>query len=293
MSKINITIFGLNGTLAGPTLDALESPKFVDKVNFPIKVVSRKPQQLTTKIHYITSDLSNTAELASQLEGTNVFIELLTSSKELFDAVEKVAAIVKPQLFIPSQFGCEMSKVSEYIPDFFPYELQHSENLRSLGIKTVDIVTSFFTSPVYLHEVVAHVGIDTKDESYTVRGDINQNFAVTTLEDVANTISAVATHSSPSSIPNTLRIFSETITVKKVIDTYEKNHNVKLKTKAAHTARESLEEISGKKFDPSEFLETIHIILSQGLDKGTSYIQHEREFINPRESVWKWGKFDN
>lgn len=291
----NIAIFGVNGALAEPTLTALQSPLFAGKVNYPIKVVSRKPQALTSKILYITSDLTNTAELAEQLKGTNVFIELLPPIRELFALIEKLSAVVKPELFIPSQFGADVPQVIKYIPEFYTQEPEHSTNLRALGIKVVDVVTGFFSSPVWLHQVVSHAGVNPEDKTYTVLGDINQKFSVTTVEDIGKTIAAVATHSNFKSIPDNFRVYSELVTPQKVIDLYEKNNNVKLTKKDEFTAEEALKQLTAtltKGFFEDQLLYYLHVIVSQGLDKGLYFSENLREFINPNESVWKWGKYE-
>ena len=42
MSKVSITIIGLNGFLGKPVLAAINSGIFDDKINFPIKAITRK-----------------------------------------------------------------------------------------------------------------------------------------------------------------------------------------------------------------------------------------------------------
>ena len=42
MSKVSITIIGLNGFLGKPVLEAINSGIFDDKINFPIKAITRK-----------------------------------------------------------------------------------------------------------------------------------------------------------------------------------------------------------------------------------------------------------
>ena len=52
MSKVSITIIGLNGFLGKPVLEAINSGIFDDKINFPIKAITRKePETKMTKLN--------------------------------------------------------------------------------------------------------------------------------------------------------------------------------------------------------------------------------------------------
>lgn len=290
-----IAIFGLNGTLAAPALEALQSPLFASKVKFPIIVVSRNVPESTSQIEYIKSDLSNTDELSSQLKGVDVFVELIPATKVLFDLLEKVAAIVKPKLYIPGQFGIDVPAVLTYLPNFLEYEPIHSDNLRALGIKTVDIVNGHFASPdLWLHEIVEQFGIDKEKKTYVVRGDINQKTSVTFLLDIGKTIAAVATNENLDKLPDYLRVFSENITVQLIIKRYEVEHGVSLEKTAQYTAEETLKELIANwtgVFVPERLAFDVHAVTSQGIDKGFYFEDNEREDINPGEKLWRWEKF--
>lgn len=299
MPKVSIAIFGATGAIGESLLKALICPHMEASINFPILAVSRKELPSTDKIKHIVSDFSNVDDLITQLEGINVLIELLSPCSVLFAATEKTALKIKPDLFIASKFGIDLEQVQPYAPGFLSHMSQHSSRLRSFGIKTVTFANGHLAIPgSYVYEHALGLGIDCKTPTYFTRGDINQKLAITKLEDLANTISIVATFSEfgggYSKLPNTLRIFSEVITVKDVIDRYEKNHNVKLTESGSQTKEEALKEfqdIWSKGFKHDDFPYYAHVIVSQGLDKGTLYSEDHRELVNPGEAFWKWKKF--
>lgn len=130
----SFAIIGINGTLGQPFLDVLTLSLFADKIQYPIKVISRTRQDNTEKVHYYHTDLSDTATAAQQLEGTDVIIELVASDPTLFAHVEKIVAEVKPRLFIPSQFGMDIATADKLIPGFSKIKTDHSARRRALGI---------------------------------------------------------------------------------------------------------------------------------------------------------------
>lgn len=297
MSKVSVAIFGLNGSLGKLVLEALQSPIFADKIAFPIKAISRLEQVSTDTVTYIKAELTDTEAIAAQLKGTDVFLELLSANPALLPLLEKIAAIVKPKLFIPSQFGVDIDQVNEYIPGFLSFKLNHAKNLRALGIKTVEVVTGFFAIPgTFLYEIVGFVGIDPTTKTYITRGDPHQKIAISKEEDIGKAVAALATYGDYSKLPDVVRIFSQYVTIQEVTDRYEESHNLKLTNAGAISKEESLKQFReslAKGFDPSPagVLYYLHSIASQGLNHGLLFDSDHREFINPGEKLWKWGKF--
>lgn len=295
MSSVSIAVFGINGALGDAVLTSLQSEPFASKIKYPIKAVTRGDTKSTDKVEYVKSDLSNADELATKLKGTDVFIELLAPNPTLFATTEKVAALVKPKLFIPSQFGVDIEHVQLYLPGFLQLKADHSNALRKEGIQTVDVYTAFFAIPgSFLYEITQHVGVDPQSNTYTVRGDVNQQIAVSRPEDIGNSVASLATIGDYSKIPEKVRILSENVSVKRILETYGKNHNVTLKEGEVISKEQALDDLKkewSKGFDPSKFLFYLHSIASQGTDKGLSFSVNHRELVNPSESLWKWGKF--
>ena len=299
MSKVSITIIGLNGFLGKPVLEAINSGIFDDKINFPIKAITRKePETKNDKIEYVVSEINEESiksTLSQKLSGTDVIIELIGPNPEAFANIENLVDAIKPKLFIPSQFGTDIPKVDEYAPGFLGIKTQHSENVRKLGVKVVDIITSLFAVPgAFLYEWVGSTGINADDKTVKLIGDINQQFDISKLEDVGKAVLSIATNPNPRELPDTIRIGSDRITVKDVIDRYSKDHNVELKIVSEQSAEDAKKEFTESLkvgFDGDKFLWYLQVIAAQGLDKGLLSSKLDNELVNPGESLWKWGKY--
>ena len=299
MSKVSITIIGLNGFLGKPVLEAINSGIFDDKINFPIKAITRKePETKNDKIEYVVSEINEESiksTLSQKLSGTDVIIELIGPNPEAFANIENLVDAIKPKLFIPSQFGTDIPKVDEYAPGFLGIKTQHSENVRKLGVKVVDIITSLFAVPgAFLYEWVGSTGINAEDRTVKLIGDINQQFDISKLEDVGKAVLSIATNPNPRELPDTIRIGSDRITVKDVIDRYSKDHNVELKIVSEQSAEDAKKEFTESLkvgFDGDKFLWYLQVIAAQGLDKGLLSSKLDNELVNPGESLWKWGKY--
>lgn len=290
MSKPTIAIFGLSGFLGRFTLEAFESHIFNDKFQFPIKALTRKEKKSTDKVSYITADIYDVGKTAKEIEGVDVVISLVGPDTKIFAAIEAIIKIVRPKLYIPSQFGTECDAVDKYAPGFLAVKTQHSKNVRQMNIKVVDIITSLFAVPgSFLYEIVEHVGIDKVTKTVTYRGEPTSKFAVSTLRDVGKTIAAVA--STPiSSLPDKVRVFSEIVTYEDVVEHYENTHNIKLKVKnvTASEAKKEFQDQMSRGFNPNNFLSYLNAIIAQGVDAGLLFSKDEKELINPHQSLWKW-----
>ncbi|KAG5418001.1 hypothetical protein I9W82_004330 [Candida metapsilosis] len=296
MSKASIAIIGLNGFIGKHVLNAINSGVFDSKIQFPVKAITRKEgSQSTDKIEYIVSPETspNDTKLIDALKGIDVIVELTGPNPELFANIEQIVAKVQPKLFIPSQFGTDIPQVDTYAPGFLALKSQHSQAVRKLGVKVVDIITSLFAVPgAFLYDWVATVGIT--DKGVNLIGDINQKFHVSKLEDVGNAVLAIATHKPYSELPDVVHVASDTITVQDVIDKYSSSKNVKLDIVSKKSAEEGKKEFIDKLnagFNPDDFVFYLQVIVAQGLDKGLYFSKLDNELVNPKESLWKWGKF--
>ncbi|KAK6458409.1 uncharacterized protein RJT20DRAFT_133842 [Scheffersomyces xylosifermentans] len=296
MSKVSVAIIGLNGFVGKPILEAIESGKYDDKLKFPIKAVTRKETPSTNKIQYVVGSLEDdrVEELSEKLAGTDVIIELITPDPNLFAVIEKIVLNVKPKLFLPSQFGSDIDQVQEYAPGFLAVKKDHSERLRAKGIKVVDFVTGLFAVPgTWLYEWVGAAGADVESKTVVFRGDPQTKISITKLFDIGNSVVSLITLD-PSTIPDTVRIESDEVTFQDIIDRYEQTHNVKFDV-VKHISKEDalveFRESVSKGFDRNQIFYYLNAIASQGLDKGLNYSENHNELVNPRESLWKWGKF--
>ncbi|KAK6458410.1 2'-hydroxyisoflavone reductase [Scheffersomyces xylosifermentans] len=296
MVKLTIAIFGVNGYLGKPFIEALESGRFDDKFQFPVKAVTRRPTPSTSKVEYIVEPLSHETvdSIADKLAGTDVILELLTSNSDLFEIVEKIIYKVRPKIFIPSQFGCDVAQIDTYAPGFVPEKELHSQKIRALGIKTVHVITSMWAVPGdFLYEVVGAVGIDTKTNTIVQIGDPQTRFSITKIPDIINSVLTLVTLDI-SVIPDTVRIQSDVITFQDVIDRYEATHNVKLKVVKKISKEEAAKDLKQRLahgFNHDDLFFYLQAISAQGLDKGVYFREVHNELVNPNESLWKWEKY--
>ncbi|RLV95778.1 hypothetical protein JA1_000689 [Spathaspora sp. JA1] len=295
MAPVSIAIIGLHGSLGKPTLDAINSGVFDDKLKFPIKALTRNDNNPSTdKIEYIKTEINSETidSISSALSGVDVIVELITPNPELFTALEKVAEKVKPKLYIPSQFGSDIDDVRKLIPGFLTVKTQHTENLRNLGIKTVDIVTNYFAQPgSFLYEFVTHIGIDPATNSVVQIGSLDTKSPFTRVEDIGKVVLAVAT-TPIDKLPNKLKVKSGSVTYKEFIERYESSHNVVLTIKEKLTTEEAKKQLDERLkesggFNFKDFTFYLHVAGALGLE----YDGKDNELINPNESIWKWQKY--
>lgn len=296
MSKVSIAIIGLSRSLSKPTIDALSSGKFDHRIQFPIKIVAPEKHQSTDKFKFIQTNLSDSTMefISNELKGTDTIVELASPQDELLALVEKLVANVRPNLFIPSQFGIDILHARKIIPDILQMKYDHSVNVRGLGIKVVDIVTNWFAEEgKYLYEVLPHVNLDPETNTYLQIGDLDTKFAYTRTEDAGFVIARVATESSVNSLPDQIRVKSGSISFKELLDRYEQTHNVKLSVGEKLTPLEALAQLK-EKHDKSagffwgDFFFYIHTLAAT---TGLDYDNKDNELINPGESIWKWTPF--
>lgn len=294
MSKI--AVFGLNGALGGPTLEALTSAPFAGKVAFPIKAITRTPQESTDKVQYIKGDLTSdegVSALIEQLKDVDVIIELLNGNPTLDSAMEKIVGTVKPKLFIPSQFGTDLKATEKVFPGFLSSKEIHSANARKSGVKTVDVITSlFFTKGSFLDTLVQHAGIDPEEKTVTYYGPENTQFSFSNTDDIGKAIAAIATLENKDVLPDVLHIHSGKITYKDVVKRWEAINGVTLKSKS-YTWEETqklAKDTWATGFDPSKFLLYLNLLI--GIGEGLKFDQVDNELINPSESLFKWSSFN-
>ncbi|QFZ27189.1 putative eugenol synthase [Clavispora lusitaniae] len=295
MSKPSVAIFGLNGTLGAPTLNAIQTT-FADKFSFPVLAVTRDTSKVTStdKVKYIKGDYINgTSELAEQLKGTDVIIELVSPNPDLFAAIESIVTQVKPKLFIPTQFGCDLEAAAKTFPGFLGIKKAHSDKIRETGIKVVDVYNGFFAEGAWLYEIIGHVGADLESKTVTYFNSPSLAFSYSSLKDVGLAIASVA--SKPvSELPDKVRIQSGTVTFEEVVKKYEETHNVKLEVKEVVPKEEVIKqskEVWGQGFNPAKFLYYLQVLASLGPDGGVTFSSNDDELVNPGESLWKWTKY--
>ncbi|ODQ78596.1 hypothetical protein BABINDRAFT_162799 [Babjeviella inositovora NRRL Y-12698] len=291
-----VAILGSNGSVGTPILEALTSPQFSSRYQLPIRVITRskKGKQDSASIKYYEASLDDISSFKEALDGTSVFISLVGHGANEEAVLSVIKASPSLKVYIPSQFGTDLAK-TDYFP-VFESVAAHSAAAREQnpGLKVVDIVTSLFIAPgSWLYEIVGHVGVDQESKTATVRGDPALKFSVTTLSDIANTV-AVVVSTPPASLKNTVRVYSDSVTQEDVISKWEESHGVKLERKhqsAEETLAEAKTRLAGG-FKEADFGFYLQTIIAQGEGKGLAFhADNDREWVNPGESLWTWGKF--
>ncbi|KAJ9090866.1 hypothetical protein QFC19_009378 [Naganishia cerealis] len=291
----SVAIVGINSVIAPKLIEALEGSVFAGKFQFPIKAITRSTEgkSSTDKLKYVAVNYDDPALVVKELQGTDVIISLLTVNPDVLKTLESIVKEVKPKLYIPSQFGVDVKYVSSYIPGLLNVKDDHSENVRAAGIKVVDIYNGFFASPKsWLYEIVPHLGIDVEKKEYVARGDLNTQISYTNLTDLGLAIASIASNPS-GNWPQQVKIQSGKVTVKDVIERYEKDHGVKLTQKEAVSKEDTLKQVYEKlkNFNPADFVFYLHAIAAQGEGKGANFTENDDELVNPGEKLWKWSKY--
>lgn len=296
MSKTSIAIFGINGALGKPTLEALTSSTFADKFQLPVLAVTRDASKVTStdQVKYIQGDyITGQAALISELKGIDVIVELLSPNPDVFAATEAIAAAVKPKLYIPTQFGIDIEAGSEVLPGFLGIKVEHADKIRASGIKVVDVYTSLFAEPgSFLYENIASVGGDPAAKKVTYLGSPNTKISFSTLPDVGRVITSLAA-TPVSEIPQKVRVQSGEVTPAEVVARYEKTHDVKFEVSeiSKEQALEDGKKVWAEGFNPSRFLYYLQVLASQGAGKGLSFVKNDNELVNPGEKLWKWSSY--
>lgn len=289
-----VAIVGTHGWLAKPIVNALLSEKYIPKIQTPIRLVSTNTNDKiidSDKVEYFNSKES---PLIEAFKGFDVVINLVNIPGGPLDEILEAVIANKTKLYIPSQFGCDLDAVKIDFPGFIGVKIEHSDAARAAGIKTVDIATTFFYDgdnfigfPIPYYQV--------EGNTVEIVGDENIQVQFSYYQDIGEVVAICATASDFSKLPNKCRIYSDTTTVGKLVEKYEKKHNVKLKRAykdfdAYYNAIKEKHAVNGT--DWNDFLTYLTAIQGAGDGKGAVFTSaNEREVVNPNESLFKWTRF--
>lgn len=294
MSKPTIAIFGINGFLGKPILEALESPQFASQISFPIVAVTRDSSKFTDSetVVYKQGSVEDVEGLKTALKGVDVVINVgsaVISSDPIADAAKAVGA----KLYLPTQFGMDIPKFATYL-SVLDSKIEHSKYARSLGLKTVDVSTGFFAVPGSLmYEFLGAVGVDAEAKKATILGDADAKLAVITLPDLGKAVASLVTKD-PATLPDKIRFFSDEVSQEEIIKRYEETHNVKIERSylsAEAGLQKAKDLLADHGFSLNDFVYYLNVAIGLGVSAGVVFPENEREIVNPGESVFKWGKF--
>ncbi|CCH45707.1 Isoflavone reductase [Wickerhamomyces ciferrii] len=284
-----IAVLGVNGFLGKSVIEGLLSEPFISKIKAPIRILTtsdKKPVE-SSNVQYINV---KDQKLDSHLEGVDAFINLVGFPHGATEDIIKAAVSAKVKLYIPSQFGTNVEAAQSTLPHFLQGKVDHSEQARAAGLKTVDFNTSLFYANFggpYLSPLVTLDGTKA-----TVLGDGKTLINPSVLADIGKAVASAVTFDDYSKLPNKIRIYSDRVTVDDLIAKYEKDHDVKLTQE--HTSDQEflktvVEKYNKDGFNPADFVSYLAAVFIAGEGKGNIYESaNEKEIINPNESLFKW-----
>ncbi|ODV60630.1 NAD(P)-binding protein [Ascoidea rubescens DSM 1968] len=296
--KPKVAVFGINGSLGSVTINALTSAPFADKIALPVIAITRDNSKETDTdlVVYKQAEVKPDApakELTDILKGVDVLLNVgsvANSNDRTLDAILKAGTI---KLYVPSQFGLDLVATQSYFPNFLSIKTDHTNKARSLGIKTVDVITSLFAqSGKFLYEWIGSAGYNPATQTATFIGDPNLKSAISKLEDIGKALASLSIKD-PQTIPDTVRIYSDLASQEDIVKRYEETHNVTIKREgiSKEEGLKKAQALLAKGFNFNDFFLYLQVAASQGVDKGLLFSSDDREFVNPNESLFKWGKF--
>ncbi|KAK7687534.1 hypothetical protein QCA50_009414 [Cerrena zonata] len=249
----------------------------------------------TATLKYVEADLGNETKLAEVLKGRDVIVSLASPSPEGNAVLEKVLTQVRPQVYIPSQFGSDLRPAQQKLPGFQTLKTDHADKVRAQGIKVVEVVTSYFIGEGhFLTEIVAHAGIDRDAGTVTYADSPQTKIAISYLPDVGNAVATLVSVD-PLQMPDVFRMQSDEITYEDVAKKFENDHGVTLQVK--HTTSDELLAKANEMMKVSqgfvldEFLFYLWAVSAAGRDFGNSYSKNDNELVNPGGKLFPWTKF--
>lgn len=293
---VKVALIGATGVLGPAVIAAAVLATFAGRITYPIKVVSRFARDSNPHVHYIQGDFTETPQaIAQQLKDCDVIVALTRSYAQVLCLLAEVVLAVRPSLYIPPLYGPENLKVQSYAPSFGEALEKHMLQLRGQGIQVAEICASLIAVPkLFLYNWVRCVGIDTKAETLVQRGSIDTEVSVTTVNDVARVIMAVATFPIPDQLPATILVELEKVSLRQIIERYQLTHHVRLKVTSFYSKEKALEQFVDLWSNGFSIASTplyIQAIASQGPDKGLNFIHTHNELLNPNQQFWQWEKF--
>jgi len=295
-----IAVFGLNGLLGHPVVNALLDEPFISQINTPIRLLTssdKKPfQSLKVEYYNVKKDDGG---FAKALQGVDAVVNLSNvPGKPEDDAFLQAVIHNKVKLYIPSQFGTDIKAASKILPNFLQPKEIHSKAARDGGIKTVDVITGLLIKEdgFFPSAPLAPFNPEVeKTNEVTIRGDEHTLVNPSFLRDVGYTIASLLTRGKYSGIPDTIRVYSDRVFATDFIKHYENVHKTELKINYESSdkfIKEVQEKYNKTGFQGPDFGVYLATFIAAGEGNGLIYEKnHQKEFVNPGESLFTWTKY--
>lgn len=292
----SIAVFGTSGSLGKFILDEFQDSKYQGKVQYPIKAITTKDksEQNNDKVKFIKGDISSSSnDLATELAGTDVIINLTQPIPEILENLEKLVKTIKPKIYIPSEFGCENDVVDDSIA--YPgnaAKAKHAAKLqKEVGgtTKVVTIYTAFFRiPPIFLYGFIAHVGIDKENKTVTYVGNDETSIPFSTGPDIGKVVATVAL-TDPSKVLLKYRVYSGVKKIKELVEDFEQETGSKFTASTITLEDVKNDFLKSVEAGSPNIVPALFYCLNAGPGGGLQFAEDEREVINPDQSLWKWG----
>lgn len=292
---VQVAIFGIHGLLGSRTINAFLSEPFASKVAFPLRIVTsdatKKPVE-DDRLKYISyKDVS----FEEAFSGVDVVVNVSNPYFAPVADVLRAAAANKVKLYIPSQFGTDLAAASKDFPNFLALKTEHSNAARAAGLKTVDIPNGLFIDEdqKLMGKKLSVLVQDLEANTVELIGDEKTKINPAFLQDMGKSIAALATVDDYSKLPDTVRIYSDEVTLGDLVAHYEKVNGVKLTTKNVPAAEIiAAAKASFANFSFRDFGLYLRALLALGDGKGVIFeSNNQRELVNPGESLFKWTRY--
>lgn len=279
-----IAIFGLNGTLGKPTIDALTSEPFSSKVKYPLRLFTgkEKPAATSEKKYF---NYNNETEVSEGLEGVDILVDLRKGGSSDLGPAAKKAGV---KAYILSEFGVDYEGTP--VESFFVFKSKedYKKQIQSYGIKTVEIITSFFADWVWGEPLVLEVS---KANNTIYSSDPSKKISVIFLKDVGKVIASIA--SKPvSEIKSKIRVSGDVVTPGSVAAVYEKASGETLKKEPY--SKEKWSEIRDEILSGKSSLQPVFLWLfgsiTATVDGATYFESNDNSYVNDGE--FEWTKFE-
>ncbi|ODQ78865.1 hypothetical protein BABINDRAFT_162537 [Babjeviella inositovora NRRL Y-12698] len=294
--KPTVAVLGSNGVLGKPVIEALSSEPFSSKFQLPIRVITRSKgdRHDSEEVKYYTASLDDTASFKDAPHGADVLISLVGNGADPADILDVLATAPSLKVYLPSQFGTDLEN-TQYLP-VLAGKTNHTKQARTQNpnVMVVDVITSLFAQEdLFVYERPQISGANLENKTATFRGDPAFKFNVSKFPDIGKSVAVIA--STPvEKLKDTIRIYSDSVSQEEVVSQWEKAHGTKLERSsisAEETLKEAKDKLTGG-FKGSDFVFYLQTFISQGEGRGLAYHNiHDREFVNPGESLWKWETF--
>lgn len=297
MSLPVVAVYGVHGALGKHVLNALTSDSFYSKLTGPVHVISRNPDSDNQQKRLYWHKAKSISEADAVLGKADVLIDLTGPRANLNDTIESLRRTKHVKLYIPSQFGSEVDKLGDLTAPAFLAKIEHSQRVRALGLKVIDIFTGIFDDPdTFLGEWIQVVGANPDGTEVAYIGNPNTKFSTSKLPDIGKVVAAVVTSTKFEELPDKVRVFSNLVTPEDVVRRWEAKHGKTLERKPVIPLDDAYAKaLYLLKTDPSSWPTILNILkytVAAGKGKGLQFEENERELVNPKEILFSWTPFD-